>query len=72
MSDAVKLALIAAVPTSLTAIAAIIAARTHTAVKKVDATLTGVSIAVNGRLEQLLKATNAQGRQDERDAQGSP
>ena len=69
MSDPVLITLVAAVPTTLTAIAAIISARTHTAVKKVDQQLVAVSVAVDGRLQQLLDATNAQGRQDERDSQ---
>ena len=69
MSDPILITLIAAIPTTLTAVAAIISARTHTAVKKVDQQLVAVSVAVNGRLQQLLEATIAQGRQDERDDQ---
>ena len=69
MSDPLWLAIIAAVPATLADIAAVSATRTHSAVKKVDAALVQVTVAVDGRLQQLLDATNAQGRQDERDSQ---
>jgi hypothetical protein len=62
MSDPIWLALIAAVPASLAGWAAVNTSRTHSEVKT-------IRLELNGRLSELLKATNAQGRQDERDAQ---
>ena len=69
MSDPIAIALIAAVPTVLSAVAAILASHNHALAKKIDATLVDVHLEVNSRLTALLAATNAQGRQDERSEQ---
>lgn len=57
MTDVIKVALIAATPGAMSAILGIMNHR------KVES----IQIQLDGRLDQLLKATNAQGRQDERD-----
>jgi len=62
MSDPVQLALIAAVPATIAAFAGW---RIHGAVCEVSNTLVEVKVSLNGRLEQLLAATKAQGRLDE-------
>jgi len=69
VSDPVLVALIAAVPAALAAIAAIQSGRAHGATRNMAKTLVKVQLELNGRLGELLKATNAQGRQDERDDQ---
>lgn len=75
MSDRVLITIVAALQVVATAIVggivSVLVARmgsaNHAAVKEVDGKIVGLSIAVNGRLEQLLDSANAQGRQDQRD-----
>jgi hypothetical protein len=62
MTDIVKMALIAAVPSTLVAIGNLITSL-HNGDK-----ITDVHRSLNSRLTQLVAASNAQGRQDERDS----
>jgi hypothetical protein len=62
MSDPVLVALIAGVPPTLLAGAALIAAIRN------GAKIQSVHLSLNSRLTELVTAAKAQGRQDERDA----
>lgn len=62
MTEAVEIALIVAVPPTLAATAALIMA--VRAVHKIQE----VHIGINSRMDQLVAASKAQGRQDERDS----
>lgn len=66
MTDAVQIALIVSCPPTLLAAAALVTSVRNGAriVSKID----GVHLELNSRLSQLVAASNAQGRQDERDS----
>ena len=68
MSDPVLVALIVS---ASTVIQAVIAARNHTdtkaAVQAVDNKVADTHNAINGRMDELVKASKAQGAQDQRD-----
>jgi hypothetical protein len=61
VSDIVKVAIIAALAPTLTAVVGLIVALRE---------LRDIHLSLNSRLDQLVTASLAQGRQDERDAQG--
>jgi hypothetical protein len=61
MSEAVTIALIVAMPPTLLGVASLIASIKNG--EKIE----GVHVSINSRMDQLLRAANAQGRQDERD-----
>ena len=73
MTDAVEIALIGAVAVVIPAIGTIAAAiyskRASDIATSTESRVVELDIKVDGRLTDLLKATNAQGRQDERDSQ---
>jgi hypothetical protein len=54
------IAIIAAVPAGLAAVGAIFGIKNHNAVQE-------IKISVDGRMDQLLAAMNAQGRQEQRE-----
>lgn len=62
MTEAVEIALIVATPPTLAATAALVMA--VRAVHKIQE----VHIGINSRMDQLVAASKAQGRQDERDS----
>jgi hypothetical protein len=62
MTDAVQIALIVATPPTILAAAALVAS-----IKTVNK-IQEVHVGINSRMDQLVAASNAQGRQDERDA----
>ena len=71
MSDGVMIALIVGVQGTIVAlINAVIAAKNHTdtqaSVKAVDEKVTETHAAINGRMDQLVEASKAQGAQDQR------
>ncbi len=63
--------IVAAQGTIIALINAYIAARNHRdskdAIAAVDAKVVDTHVAINGRMDQLLKAAKAQGAQDQRD-----
>ena len=62
MTEAVQIAVIVAIPPTLLAAAALVAS-IHNGNKIQD-----VHLSINSRMDQLVKASKAQGRQDERDS----
>jgi hypothetical protein len=67
--------IVTAIPATLAAVAAFIQAlRNNTQMAKhnfeMSAKVDGVADAVNGRMDQALKAANIKGHQDERDGKG--
>lgn len=60
MSDVVKVAIIAAVAPTLIALTGLVVVLNR---------LQGIHLSLNSRLDQLVRASLAQGRQDERDDQ---
>ena len=62
MTEAVQIAVIVAIPPTLLAAAALVAS-IHNGNKIQD-----VHLSINSRMDQLVEASKAQGRQDERDA----
>jgi hypothetical protein len=65
MTDAVEIAIIGAIASSVAAVAAGV---TAFFVKRANDRVVALDVKVDGRLTELLAATNAQGRQDERDS----
>ena len=73
ISEGVMIAAIAAIPASLTGIAAVIAVvktggmakKNHAAIKDVGSALIEVKLQLDGRLDALINASKAQGRIDE-------
>jgi hypothetical protein len=63
MTDAVTVALIVAVPPTLLGIAQLISSM------KNGSKIEGVHLSINSRMDELVRAAKAQGRQDERDSQ---
>lgn len=62
MTEAVEVALIVSAPPTLVGLAALVASIHNSA--KIQA----VHLSINSRMDQLVQASLAQGRQDERDA----
>lgn len=62
MTEAVEIALIVATPPTILAAAALVAS-----IKTVSK-IQEVHVGINSRMDQLVAASKAQGRQDERDA----
>jgi hypothetical protein len=73
MTDAVEIALIGAAAVIVPAVGSIFAAiyskRASNIASEMESKIIELDVKVDGRLTQLLNATNAQGRQDERDSQ---
>ena len=65
MTDTVQIALIAAVPAGLAALASWFAALGHAQAKKGNESLVNIKLQLDGRLDELVAATKAQGRLDE-------
>jgi hypothetical protein len=62
MTDAVQIAMIVAIPPTLLGAAALVASiRNGTKIQDVH-------LSINSRMDQLVKASKAEGRQDERDS----
>jgi hypothetical protein len=69
MTDAVQIALIAgAAPTLLAGAAFVASLNNKSTLKEVKASIVEVHLSLNSRLSELVAASKAQGRQDERDA----
>jgi hypothetical protein len=69
VTDAVEIALIVAVAPTVASVAALVVAfRTGKKTEAIMDKTVELNVKVDGRLDQLLQATNAQGRQDERDS----
>ena len=62
MSEAITIALIVATPTTIASLAALIVSIRN------GSKIQQVHIGINSRMDELVKASKAQGRQDERDA----
>jgi hypothetical protein len=62
MTEAVEIALIVAVPPTIASVAAVIMSiKNGTKIQEVH-------LGINSRMDELVRASKAQGRQDERDA----
>jgi hypothetical protein len=72
MTDAVEIALIGAgaivVPSLISFVAVVYSKRAAAKTEMIENRVVELDVKVDGRLTQLLTATNAQGRQDERDS----
>jgi len=62
MTEAVQIALIVAIPPTLLAAGSLVASI------KNGARIQDVHLSINSRMDQLVQASKAQGRQDERDS----